>query len=215
MSDFKSYWYVCHSCDASIEVVSKGIHFQDPTCNCNNSQVVWCQTNVLESDPNQTKEEKMTTMYDSSSQTSMAENYQNNATMIVKNQTSGEIIYQSMTPYDVNVLLNDYHYAQQRLSRYISMIDRITDNLTEDAWFNPNVDKDDALWELCEIIDHSPVKTINFSGTMSFEGSVDVPLNELGDFDLQYFLQDEIYMTSNSGNLEIDSYEIDSVNEGY
>jgi len=58
---FNSYWYVCHNCDASIEVVSKGIHFQDPACNCNNSQVVWCQTSVVESGPNQTKEEPMET----------------------------------------------------------------------------------------------------------------------------------------------------------
>lgn len=44
---WNSYWYVCTNCDASIEVVSKGLHYKDPTCNCNNSSVVWCQTKTL------------------------------------------------------------------------------------------------------------------------------------------------------------------------
>jgi len=47
---WNSYWYVCTNCDASIEVVSKGIHYKDPTCNCNNSSVVWCQTTKVLSD---------------------------------------------------------------------------------------------------------------------------------------------------------------------
>ena len=45
-----SYWYICHSCDASIEIIKTGMHMYDPVCNCNNSDVAWCQTNVVESD---------------------------------------------------------------------------------------------------------------------------------------------------------------------
>ena len=41
---FVKYWYICTNCDASIEITSKALHIQDPTCNCGNSNVVWCQT---------------------------------------------------------------------------------------------------------------------------------------------------------------------------
>jgi len=31
---WKSYWYVCHKCDASIEVVSKVEPVRSPSCPC-------------------------------------------------------------------------------------------------------------------------------------------------------------------------------------
>jgi hypothetical protein len=169
---------------------------------------------VVESDPNQTKEEKMQTVtYDSSSQTSMAEHYNNYATMIVKDTRQSEMLYKSVTPYDVAVLMTDNQYQQQRLSKLIDTINRIEENLTEEGWYNPNYDKSEVLSDLCEILGFSPTKTIQFSGSMTFEGSIEVPLDELEDFDLQYLLQDELYLTSNHGNIEIDTYEVDSVRE--
>jgi predicted RNA-binding Zn-ribbon protein involved in translation (DUF1610 family) len=45
---FVKYWYICISCDASIEITSKALHIQDPTCNCGVSNVVWCQTDMTD-----------------------------------------------------------------------------------------------------------------------------------------------------------------------
>ena len=145
----------------------------------------------------------------------MAEKYNNYANMIVKDTTSGEMQYTAVSPYDVNVLMTDNHYYKQRLEKFSSKFNLIEENLTEEGWYNPNTEKSEVLADLCEILGITPSKTINFSGTMSFSGTIEVPFDELEDFDLQYLLQDEVYLTSNHGNLEIDSYEVESVSEDY
>jgi hypothetical protein len=171
---------------------------------------------VLESAPNQTKEETMeTTIADTSSQESMAQFYNNYATMIVKDTTETEMKYKSVTPYDVNLLMTDNQYYKQRIEKFTSKFNAIEENMTEEGWYNPNIEKSDVLSELCEILGITPSKVIKFSGTFSFSGSIEVPFDELEDFDLEYLLQDELYLTSNHGNLEIDSYEVESVGEDY
>ena len=166
--------------------------------------------------PTTTEEEQMeTATVDTSSQESMSANYNNYANMIVKDTTETEMKYKSVTPYDVNVLMTDNHYYKQRLEKFTSKFNLIEENMTEDGWYNPNTEKSEVLADLCEILGITPSKTINFSGTMSFSGTIEVPFDELEDFDLRYLLQDEVYLTSNHGDLEIDSYEVESVSEDY
>lgn len=215
------YTFVCDpdECDTLIEVTCvSGFDFPNGmikhTCPCGR-EMSYISATILSSSQ-QTKEEQMeTTTVDTSSQESMSENYNNYAHMIVKDTTETEMKYKSVTPYDVNVLMTDNQYYKQRLEKFSSKFNLIEENLTEEAWFNPNMEKSDILAELCEILGITPSKTIKFSGTMSFEGSIEVPFDELEDFDLQYLLQDEVYLTSNHGNLEIDSYEVESVSEDY
>ena len=145
----------------------------------------------------------------------MALHYNNYANMIVKDTNSNELQYKSVTPYDVNVLLTDNHYYKQRLEKFSDKFNKIEENLTEEGWFNPNIEKSEVLSDLCEILGITPSKIIKFSGTMSFSGSIEVPFDELEDFDLESLLQDEVYLTSNHGNLEIDSYDIESAGEDY
>ncbi len=212
------YTFVCDpdECDTLIEVTCvSGFDFPNGvirnTCPCGR-EMSYISATILTSEQ-QTKEEKMETTVDTSSQSSMAEHYNNYANMIVKDTTAGELQYKSVTPYDVNVLITDNHYYKQRLEKFTDKFNKIEENLTEDGWFNPNYEKSEVLADLCEILGITPSKTIHFSGTMSFEGSIEVPFDELEDFDLQYLLQDEVYMTSNHGNLDINSYEVESVSE--
>jgi len=156
-----------------------------------------------------------TATVDTSSQESMAQNYTTSANMIVKDTTSGGLQYTSVTPYDVNVLLTDNHYLKQRLTKFTNQINTISDNLTEEGWFNPNFEKSEVLSELCEILGITPTKTIKFSGTMSFEGTLDVPFDELEDFDLESELADNLQISAWSGNVDIESYDLDSVSENY
>jgi hypothetical protein len=216
-TNWNKHSYICPTCDGSFEMtITEYRTISNELCpSCYNSLALLSVADAT-IHPTTTEEEQMeTTTVDTSSQESMALHYNNYANIIVKDTTSNEMQYKSVTPYDVNVLMTDNHYYKQRLEKFTSKFNLIEENLTEEGWFNPNIEKSEVLSDLCEILGITPSKTIKFSGTMSFEGSIEVPFDELEDFDLQYLLQDEVYLTSNHGNLEIDSYEVESVSEDY
>jgi len=201
MSEFKSYWYVCQSCDASIEVVSKGIHFQDPTCNCNNSEVVWCQTSVVESDPTNERQQMETTT-----------NYDANVLVTYKDITDGVTTYPTLKVNELEWKLERIKRLEQQLSFSNGQISRIIENLSEDGWFNPNYEKEEVLNDLCEILDYEPKKEICFEGVIHFSGRVDVKLSELEDFDLDDMLS-ELSVDVYNGDVVIDDYSVEDVRE--
>lgn len=86
-------------------------------------------------------------------------------------------------------------------------------SLINDAYEN-DTDASDILEAICEIIDYSPVKTIQFEGVIHFSGSMDIHRNELDSFDLTQALED-VYVDINNGDVVIDNYELYSVEEPY
>ena len=86
-------------------------------------------------------------------------------------------------------------------------------SLINDAYENES-EASDILEAVCEIIDYNPVKTIQFEGVIHFSGSMDIPMNEVADFDLTSALED-VYVDINNGNVVIDNYELYSVEEPY
>lgn len=92
-------------------------------------------------------------------------------------------------------------------------IQKIIENLSEDKWYDSSVDKDEVLNELCEILDYNPVKTINFSGTVTFEGTIEIPIEDSDTFDLHSELEDNLTLDSYSGNVEINEYRLTNVYE--
>ena len=69
-----------------------------------------------------------------------------------------------------------------------------------------------SVADLCEVIDYNPVKEIEFTATVRFTGRIEIPMHEVEDFDLEQALED-VYVDINSGNVVIDEYEIDSIDE--
>ena len=215
MSEFKSYWYVCQSCDASIEVVSKGIHFQDPTCNCNNPEVVWCQTSVVESDPNQTKEENMETNYSHPANvegSTVPYSYDANVLVTYKDIIDGVATYPTLKVNELEWKLERIKSLEKQLSISNGQISRIIENLSEDGWFNPNYEKEEVLNDLCEILDYEPKKEVQFEGTIYFSGRVDVPLGEYEDFDLDDIMS-ELTVDIYNGDVVIDEFHTEDVRE--
>jgi hypothetical protein len=139
--------------------------------------------------------------------------YNVDATMLVRttDYTTGVITDVPVTPLDVETMRRKINNLETRLTYHEKMITQIKENLTYAGWYKPSTDKEDILADLCSIVGHEPVATLRFSATITVEGSVDVPLSEVDDYDLRYDLNDDLTVDSHNGNMEIDSYYVDDI----
>jgi len=201
MSDFKSYWYVCHSCDASIEIVSKGIHFQDPSCNCSDPSVVWCQTSVIQSDPTNERKEMETT-------STVPYSYDANTLVTYKEINNGEVSYPTLKVNELEIQLDSYRRLKEQLAISNGQISKILDNLSADGWYNPNYDKSEVLNDLCEILGHEPKQSVRITATVTVEVDYDIPLEEVEDFDARDFIQENLSIDSWHGDVSVDSFDV-------
>ena len=80
--------------------------------------------------------------------------------------------------------------------------------------YENDAEASEILESVCEIIDYNPVKTVQFEGVIHFSGAIDIPMNEVADFDLTDALSD-VYVDINNGNVVIDNYDLYSVEEPY
>lgn len=77
-------------------------------------------------------------------------------------------------------------------------IEWLEEQVTE--WYNPNYSKEEVLQALIEHFRINPVKQIEVQGTVSFSGTINVPVSELEDFDLSNVTID----------VDLSSYEYDA-----
>jgi hypothetical protein len=140
------------------------------------------------------------------------ETYNPNLLVTYKKIENAETTYQIDKVVDIEWALDGARRSQERVQNLNSKIEEIKSFMTDEGWYNPNTEASEILTELERILDFNPVKTINFTGMLSFSGSVEVPLNDVDDFDLFYHLQDNLTLDS-YGSIEIDSYEVDRVDQ--
>ena len=67
-------------------------------------------------------------------------------------------------------------------------------------WYDPNYTKEDVLQALLEHFKLNPTKEYEVQGTVSFSGTINVPLSEIADFDVNNVTID----------VELSSYEYDA-----
>ena len=67
-------------------------------------------------------------------------------------------------------------------------------------WYDPNYSKEDVLQALAERFGLNPTKEVEVQGTVSFSGTINVPLSEIADFDL----------SSVTIDVELSSYDYDA-----
>ena len=139
----------------------------------------------------------------------MPDTYNPNLLVTYKSINNGDVSYPTIKVVDLEYNLDSYRRLQDQLVISNGQIGRILDNLTTQGWYNPNVDKEDVLRDLCEILQHEPKQSITITGSISFEVSYEIPLDEVEDFDARYFLQDNLTLDSYHGDVCIESYEVE------
>ncbi len=204
---FKSYWYVCTNCDASIEVVSKGIHIQDPTCNCNNSNVVWCQTSVVESDPTETEGNKM----EETSTVTVPDTYNPNLLVtykVIRGYSDAE--YATDKVVNLEWELHNGRERQKQNGLLNSQIDSVKEIIAE-AYADSQ--DQDTLRAIAEALQIEITKTIEFTATVEVTGTIDIDLLSEwgGDFDSE--IEENLYVESQAGNIEINEQYVTNVRE--
>ena len=149
-----------------------------------------------------------TAIPDTSSQESMAQFYNNQATLIVKDTTSGELKYTSVSPYDVNCLITDKDYLKKYNDKMQSRIESVKEILIEAF---ADSDDQDTLRAIAEALDIQLTKTIEWTATMYVSGSIDVDLFD--EFDLDAELSDNLQISAWSGDIEVEEYHVEDARE--
>ena len=139
--------------------------------------------------------------------------YNPNAVTVYKKIEGGTATYPAIKTVDLEWQLEEKRRLEEKVNKLQSRINQIIDNMSEDYWFNPNTEASTILEDLCAILDHNPVKTIEFNATINVTGSVDIAMSEIEDFDLDSFLADVISVDSYNGDVVIENFTIEDSNE--
>lgn len=83
---------------------------------------------------------------------------------------------------DLEWALDTARSQKETLRNLQGTIGQLEDNIVE--WYDPNYSKEEVLVALCEMFSVNPVKEIEVQGTVSFSGTISVPMSEIADFDL-------------------------------
>lgn len=199
------YSYVCQGCDSLFEITCQDPKTYEPQCCGFVPRVSVVDATIY---PTTTKEEQMEATVDTSSQESMSANYNNNATMIVKDTRQQEMVYTSVTPYDVSVLMTDNHYYSKSNKKFNSAIEDVKAIILDSY---ADSDDQDTLRAIAEALDIRLTKTIEWSATMYVSGSMDVDLLE--DFDLDAELSDNLQVSAWNGDIEVEEYHVEDARE--
>jgi len=95
----------------------------------------------------------------------------------------------------------DLHSARAKEDLLRSLqgtVRQLEDNIVE--WYDPNYSKEEVLVALCELFGVNPVKEVEVQGTVTFSGTISVPMSEIADFDL----------SNVSIEAELNSYDYDA-----
>ena len=83
---------------------------------------------------------------------------------------------------DLEWNLHNARAKEDLLRNLQGTVSQLEDSIVE--WYDPNYSKEDVLVALCELFGINPVKEIEVQGTVSFSGTISVPMSEIADFDL-------------------------------
>jgi hypothetical protein len=101
--------------------------------------------------------------------------------------------------------LHNGRQATKRIGMLESNINEVR-NYIQDAYADSS-DKE-SLTEIASLLNIELTKTVTIRATIDVDIEVELELEEANDFDAHYFLQDELCIDSNNGNVSIDSWTV-------
>lgn len=141
------------------------------------------------------------------------EHYNSNQLVTYKKIENDVVSFPTIKVVDLEGELDRQRRMQTRIDELNYSISRIIDNMTEESWYNPNTEAAEILNDLCEILNHNPVKTIDFTANVTINGQIEIPMNEIEDFDLDSFIFEVLSIDSYNGNVEVHDWDVNSVDE--
>ena len=98
---------------------------------------------------------------------------------------------------------------KKSLQNLQSTINTLEDQIVE--WFDSAYSKEDVLVAICEHFGINPVKEIEVEGTISFSGTISVPMSDLADFDLSNVtIEVDLSSYDYDADLRVDEVTVDS-----
>jgi hypothetical protein len=132
--------------------------------------------------------------------------YNPNQLVTYKVINDGEATYPTSKVVDIEYQLDNARYVSKRLNEYSSKVTQLEDRLADYL----EMDAEEIVSDICSIFGFNPTKEIEFEGTVTFSGTISVPLADVADFDID-LINFEVDINSDSGDVTIYNAEVDNV----
>ena len=214
------YTFVCDpdECDSLIELTSSdGFGFPsgvtELTCPCGRKTTLLSVEHATIPPITTTKEDKMeTTTIGSDALHSPAVEYNPNQLVtykIIHGYSDPE--YTTAKVASIEWDLHNARQAQKHNGVYQSKIDSVKSIIINSF---PDSDDQDTLTEIAEALGIELTKEITWEATIHVSGTMQVSLTD-SDYDFEQELNDNLYVDSQHGDIEIGDYEVANVQEAY
>ena len=220
MPTYNKYTWVCTGdCDALIEYTMKdGFGWPNGvmqlTCPCNSTCTLVSveDATIPYTDTPLAKEEPMEdTTYGATVTPVVPESY--NANLLVTYKVIhgySDATYDTDKVASIEWSLHNGRQSQKQVTTLLSKIDTVKDIITE-AYADS--DDQETLRAIAEALDIELTRTVEWSATIEVSGTIELDLLADSDTDVEQEIYDNLYVDSQSGQIEIVDTEVTNVRE--
>lgn len=127
-----------------------------------------------------------------------------------KSINDGEATYPTIKVSDLEWKLEQIKNTERTLAGLNKSVNALENSLS--GWIENEDSADTIVSEICNIFGFNPVKEIEFEGTIQFSGTIQVPLSEVADFDIDS-VDFNIDVNSYSHDVYVDNIEVEHVSK--
>ena len=111
---------------------------------------------------------------------------------------------------DLEWTLHQGREARTEAQKLRATIGTIQEHMTRSEWYSEGVDAADILTKLEEILGYEPKAEIRITAQIEVEITVELPMNEVEDFDAETWISDWVSVDTSSGDSSCDSWAVSS-----